>query len=52
MSRTKIVEKTGTHILCSKMFSRKPGRLRDNVEKYGTARRGTDDASGVAVICN
>jgi hypothetical protein len=52
MFLTEIVEKTRTHILCSKIFSLKSGRLRDSVEKYGKARQATDDASGIAVICN
>jgi hypothetical protein len=31
------------HILCSITFFRKSCRLRDNVEKYGTARQATGD---------
>jgi hypothetical protein len=38
----RIVEKTKTRILCSTIFF-KSSRLWDNVEKYGTARRATDD---------
>ena len=41
--RTKIVEKIKIHILCSvTFFLRKPCRLWDNVEKYGTAGQATD----------
>jgi hypothetical protein len=43
MFQTKVVEKIKTHILCSITFFRKSCRLRDNVEKYGTARQATDD---------
>jgi len=36
---TKFVEKIKTHILLSpKFFPRKPCRIWDNVDKYGTAR--------------
>ena len=43
--QTKVVETIKTHILCSTtfFFLLKPGRLWDNLEKYGTARRGTGD---------
>jgi hypothetical protein len=37
-----VLQKIKTHILCSITFSRKPCRLWDNVEKYGTARQTTD----------
>jgi hypothetical protein len=42
MFQTKVVQKIKTHILRSITFSRKSCRLRDNVEKYGTARLATD----------
>ena len=42
MFLTKVVEKIKTHILCSIIFSRKPCRLRDNVEKYFRAGQATD----------
>jgi len=44
MFKTKVVQKTKTHILCSVTFSRKSRRLWDNVEKYCTARQATDDS--------
>jgi hypothetical protein len=43
MFQTKVVEKIKTHILCSVTFFRKSCRLWDNVGKYGTAKRATDD---------
>jgi hypothetical protein len=43
MFQTNVVEKIRTHILCLITFFRKSCRLRDNVEKYGTARQATDD---------
>jgi hypothetical protein len=43
MFQTKLVDKTKTHILCLITFFRKSCRLWHNVEKYGTARQGTDD---------
>jgi hypothetical protein len=43
MFQIKVIEKIKTHILCSITFFRKPCRLWDNVEKYGTARQATDD---------
>jgi hypothetical protein len=44
MFQTKAVEKIITHILCSiASFFFKSCRLRDNVEKFGTARQVTDD---------
>jgi hypothetical protein len=43
MFQTEFVDKIKTYTLCSKFFSRKSCRLRDNVEKYGTARQATDD---------
>jgi hypothetical protein len=43
MFQKKVVEKIKTHILCSvTFFFRKSRRLRDNVEKYCTARQPTD----------
>jgi hypothetical protein len=39
----KSVEEIQTHILYSKTFFRKSCRLRNNKEKYGTARQATDD---------
>jgi hypothetical protein len=39
MFPTKVVDKIKTHILCSITFFRKSCRLRDNVEKYGRARK-------------
>jgi hypothetical protein len=46
MFQTKVVEKIKTHILCSVTFFQKSCRLRDNVEKYGKARRVTDNIRG------
>jgi len=44
MFRTNIVEKITTHILCLVThFFQKSCPLRDNLEKYGTARQGTND---------
>ena len=43
MSRTKVVEKLETHILCSVFFFEKTRRLRDNVEKYRRAGQASDD---------
>jgi hypothetical protein len=43
MFRTKVVEKIKTHILCSITFFQKSYRLWDNAEKYGEARKATDD---------
>jgi len=42
MLQTKVVEKIKTHILCSVTFPRKLCRLRDNVEKLGTAGQATN----------
>ena len=38
-----VIGKFETHILCSTMFSRKSGRLWDNVGKYCRTRQATDD---------
>jgi hypothetical protein len=44
MCRTKVVEKIKTHcIIDNFFFFRKSRRLRDNVEKYSTARLVVDD---------
>jgi hypothetical protein len=42
MFQTKAVKKIKTHFILNNVF-RKPCRLRDNVEKYGTAGQATDD---------
>ena len=39
----RFVEKSKTHILCSRNLCRKSFRLWDDVEKFGTARQTTDD---------
>jgi len=39
----KAAEKIKTHFLCEISFFRKSWLLRDNVEKYGTARQAKDD---------
>ena len=41
--QTTVVDKIKTYILCSTTFSLKSCRLRDNVEKYGTAGQATDN---------
>jgi len=43
MFQTKVVQKIKTHILCSVTFFRKSCGLWDNVEKYCTARKSTDE---------
>jgi len=43
MFQTKVVEKIKTHILCSITFFRKSCRLGDNIEKYCTAGKPTDN---------
>jgi hypothetical protein len=44
MFQKKVVQKVKTHIWCSiACFSRKSCRLRESVEKYGTARQATRD---------
>jgi hypothetical protein len=40
--QTKVVEKIKTHFTFNNFFFRKPCRLWDNVEKYGTAGQATD----------
>ena len=42
MFQTKFADKIKTYFMCSK-FLRKSCRVRDNVEKYGTAREATYD---------
>ena len=41
MFQTNVVEKIKIHILCSVTFLKKSCHLRDNVEKYSTARKTT-----------
>jgi hypothetical protein len=43
MFQIEVIEKTKTRILCSITFFRKSCHLRDNVEKYGSARQATND---------
>jgi len=42
MSRTKVLEKIKTHILCSITFFRKSCRWWENVEKFCRAGQATD----------
>jgi hypothetical protein len=43
MFQTKAVEQMKTHFMFNNFFPRKSCRLWDNVEKYGTDGRATDD---------
>ena len=42
-SEKKVVDEVKTHILFSIFFFRKPYRLWDDAEKYGTSRQATDE---------
>ena len=43
MFRTQLVKKIKTHILCSVAIFRNSCRLKDNLEKYGTAGQATNE---------
>ena len=49
MLQIKFVEKIKTHFIFNNFFSpRKSCSLRDDVEKYGRARRATEDNTGLS----
>ena len=54
MFETEFVQKTKTHILCSKTFEQKNScHLRDTVDKYGRAGEASDDniTRSTRIVC-
>jgi hypothetical protein len=51
MFQTQVVEKIKTHFMFHNLFFRHSCRLRNNVEKFGSARRATRDAEKTQFVC-